>query len=165
MLIELRDTAGDRQPDPGHSPAEKAARAARFSRDHVFVTTANTPYRGGLLRLFYAVCRRAGIEDAGSCGAVDLHSLRVSFATLALENGASPKAVQAILGHATLGMTMNVYAKATERAKRDAITALPFASTSTPDHLISVQNVRKVFASKKQSAQVQSQKVVANGVG
>jgi len=130
VLVELRDKAGDRQPGFGYSAAEKADRAAPFSRDHVFVTTANTPHRNNLLRLFYAAFRRAGIEDAGSCGAVDLHSLRVSFATLALENGASPKAVQAILGHATLGMTMNVYAKGTEQAKWDAITALPFASAA-----------------------------------
>jgi len=55
---------------------------------------------------------------------------------LALENGASPKAVQAILGHSTLGLTMTVYAKATERAKRDAISALPFAKASVPEHVV-----------------------------
>jgi integrase len=162
MLVELRDGAGDRRrPVPGKTAAETADRAARFSRDHVFVTTANTPHRSGLLKLFYAACCRTGIEDAGSGGSVDLHSLRVSFTTLALENGASPKAVQAILGHATLGMTMNVYAKATERAKRDAITALPFASSSTPDHVIAVQNGHTVATVSIASTQRISHKRLA----
>jgi integrase len=153
MLVELKGRAGERQPVAGKTEAETVDQAARFSRDHVFVTTANTPHRSGLLKLFYGACKRAGIDDAGSGGSVDLHSLRVSFTTLALENGASPKAVQAILGHATLGMTMNVYAKATERAKRDAITALPFATSSAPAHIVSVHSGRKVAASNFESSQ------------
>ena len=135
-LAELRDTAKSRRPAAGKTPAETDSQAARFSKEHVFVTTANTPFRNGLLKLFYAACRRAGIDDARSGGAVDIHATRGSFATLALENGASPKAVQDILGHSTLAMTMNVYAKATERAKRDAISALPFANSSTPCALV-----------------------------
>jgi integrase len=150
MLQGVKEAACDR--GPGASP------------DHVFVTTNGTPHRTGLLKLFYACCRRAGIEDAVSGGSVDLHSLRVSFATLALENGASPKAVQAILGHSTLQMTMNVYAKATERAKRDAISALPFAKSTAPQHVIPVQNVRTVCPSKKTSTQgVESQAVAMLG--
>ena len=73
-----------------------------------------------LLRRFYAVCKRAGIDDAHSGGAVDIYSLRVTSTTLSLEHGANPKAVEAILGHATLVMTMSVYAEATERSKREA---------------------------------------------
>jgi hypothetical protein len=103
--------------------------------------------------LFYGCCKRAGIDDAGSGGSVDLHSLRVSFTTLALENGASPKAIQAILGHSTLGMTMNVYAKATERSKREAIAALPFATSSAPEHVISVQSVTSLSPTKKRASQ------------
>lgn len=53
--------------------------------------------------------------------------LRVTFTTLTLENGAIPKAIQAMLGHSTLALTMGVYAKATEKAKRDAINVLPWA--------------------------------------
>ena len=73
-----------------------------------------TPLRNNLLARFYAVCRRAGIHDAEPGGSVDIHALRVTFTTLSLEHGAKPKAVQEILGHSTLAMTMSVYAKATD---------------------------------------------------
>ena len=89
-----------------------------------------------LLRKFYGTCKRAGIADGKRNGSVDLHSLRVTFTTLSLEGGASPKAVQTILGHATLDMTMRVYAKATDRSMRDAINALPFATATAPDHVL-----------------------------
>lgn len=119
MLKELRDAAPDRQ------PASDLRSAANFSQTHVFVTQANTPLRNNLLRAFYTACRRAKIEGGLPGGEIDLHSLRVTFTTLALEHGASPKAVQTILGHATLAMTMGVYAKATERAKKEAVAAIP----------------------------------------
>jgi integrase len=91
-----------------------------------------------LLRKFYGTCKRAVIADGKRGGAVDLHSLRVTFTTLSLEGGASPKAVQTILGHATLDMTMRVYAKATDRSMRDAINALPFARASVPNHVLAI---------------------------
>ncbi len=140
MLITLREQAADRRPVAGSTPSLTAQQQARFTRDHVFVTKANTPLTNNLLARFYSVCRRAGIEGAGPRGTVDIHSLRVTFTTLALENGASPKAIQAILGRATLAMTMGVYAKATERAKRDAISALPFASDGTPKHAVPLRS-------------------------
>lgn len=142
MLTELRKLAKHRQPVAGDTPKQTLQQAATFSRDHVFVTAANTPLKHNLLRAFYSVCKRAGIVGAVQGGSVDLHSLRVTFTTLALENGASPKAVQAILGHSTLTMTMNVYAKATERAKRDAVGALPFATMSDPSHVVKFDKLR-----------------------
>jgi integrase len=101
MLELLRDEAKHRQPVAGNSPAETAAQLANFSREHVFVTKANTPHRNNLLKRFYAI--------------------------------------QAILGHSTLAMTLAAYAKATERSKREAIGALPFAAVTPPQHLIPVQ--------------------------
>lgn len=103
------------------------------------MSRANTPLRNNLLTRFYAVCKRAGIDDAVPGGAVDIHSLRVTCATLMLQNGANPKDVQAILGHSTLTLTMKVYARATEHGKRSAVNALPFASTTAPAHIVSVQ--------------------------
>ena len=67
---------------------------------------------------------------------MDIHALRGSFITIAIDNGASPKAIQDIVGHATLDMTMNVYAKSTDRSKRDAIGKLPFATMSEPEHIV-----------------------------
>lgn len=46
------------------------------------------------------------------------HTLRHSFATRAFENGMSPKAVQALMGHSTLGITMDLYTHVTNDAKK-----------------------------------------------
>jgi integrase len=120
ILAGLRNQAPFRQPASSELPAS-------FSREHVFVTRAGTPWRNNLLARFYTCCRKAGISDAVPGGSIDIHSLRVTFTTLALEGGARPRAVQAILGHSTLAMTMRVYARATDHTKRDAIACRPFA--------------------------------------
>jgi integrase len=131
-LADLRRQAAHRQPVP-HRTKE-----GRLSREHVFVTGANTPWYNGnnLLRAFYACCKKADIDGAHRGGDVDIQALRVTFTTLAMEGGASPKAVQALLGHATLEMTMSAYGKATDRAKRDAINVLPFASHRGAAHVL-----------------------------
>ncbi|MBI3463957.1 MAG: site-specific integrase, partial [Planctomycetes bacterium] len=160
-IAELREKAGERRPLAGHTPELTAKLAEHFSREHVFVTKANTTWRHNLLVRFYAICKRAGIEGAQRGGSVDLHSLRVTFTTLAIDHGASPKAVQAILGHSTLGMTMGVYAKATERAKRDAIGALPFAKVSAPEGVIPVRNAHRMSTSNSEAAEVQAAEAIA----
>jgi len=96
MLIELREASADRDPVAGQTAQQTEQQLRNFSRDHVFVSRVNTPMRNNLLRAFYAICKRARIEGAEQNGSVDIHSLRVTFTTLALENGASPKAVQSI---------------------------------------------------------------------
>ena len=67
-----------------------------------------------LLPKFYRICRKAGIEDERPDGSVDIHSLRVTYCTMTIGNGADPKSVQDILGHSTLALTMKTYAKATD---------------------------------------------------
>ena len=70
ILAELKRSAAQRQPVNGLTDAQTARQHANFSRHHVFVTRANTPLRNNLLKRFYAVCRRAGIEGAhprGEC--------------------------------------------------------------------------------------------------
>lgn len=47
------------------------------------------------------------------------HQLRHSYATVAVEAGVDPKALQNALGHSTIAMTMDVYAKARKRAITD----------------------------------------------
>jgi len=148
MLADLKAKAKDRQVMTGKGAVR------RFSRDHVFVTTRNTSHGDHLLKAFYSVCKRAGIDGAEQGGSVDLHSLRVTSASLMLENGASPKAVQAILGHSTLALTMNVYAKATEKAKREAVAALPFVGrVSPPAGVVSLPNVARAHATNSRAPQ------------
>lgn len=153
MLVELLHRAKSRRAVGGPTPEQTRQQAAQLSRDHVFVSRANTPLNNNLLRRFYAVCKRAGINDAGQGGAVDIHSLRVTCATLMLQNGANPKDVQAILGHSTLAMTMKVYAKATECGKRAAVNALPFACSTTPAHAIPVPKAHSLSTSSKRTAE------------
>ncbi|WP_254512345.1 tyrosine-type recombinase/integrase [Anatilimnocola floriformis] len=148
LLLELREAARDRRSIAGKTPP------GRFSANHVFVTAYNTPRKNNLLRAFYAVCKRAGIDGAEPGGSVDIHSLRVTFTTLAMEHGASPKAVQSILGHSTLALTMKVYARATEKAKRDAISAIPFAAAKAPEHVLAmVQKEPETRTASKVAAQ------------
>jgi integrase len=160
-LVELRGQARHRNPIAGTTAEATARQAAGLSKDHVFVTLANTPLRSNLLRRFYKVCEKAGVDDACRGGAVDIHSLRVTFTTLSLEHGANPRAVQGILGHSTLAMTMGVYAKATERSKRAAVDALPFASATAPDHILAVHDAHTVSTVKKPQSQPHTDSVVA----
>jgi len=166
----LRDEAPFRRPGKGVTSTATERIEAAFSKEHVFVTKAGTPWRNNLLMRFYAVCAKAGIEGARrpvrgrgklalgakeqTAASVDIHSLRVTFATLAIEGGASPKAVQEILGHSTLELTMSVYSKATDRAKRAAVSALPFAKATAPAHVIPMEGEHKLNASNSGALQV-----------
>jgi integrase len=152
IIAQLKRDAPKRKPVVGRTRKQTEQQRANFSKKHVFVTGANTPWRNNLLRTFYAVCDKAGIEGAHRCGSVDIHSLRVSFTTLSLEHGANPKAVQAILGHSTLALTMEVYAKATDRSKREAVSVLPFATASTPRHVVPMRT--RTVTSPENSAQL-----------
>lgn len=46
-----------------------------------------------------------------------MHTLRHTFATRCIENGMKPKTLQTILGHSTIGMTMNLYVHVTDDEK------------------------------------------------
>ena len=63
------------------------------------------------------MCRTAkkkvdGLED------FHFHMLRHTYTSNLLANGATPKDVQELLGHADVSTTMNIYAHATREAKR-----------------------------------------------
>src|SRR6516165_10505509 len=119
--ILCRQKAGreSRRPGKGRTPkiTEKVAR--RFSREHVFVSTQNTPltHRSGLYNAFMRCCQLAQIPtrtfdaEGNLVEHIDLHSLRRTFATNLIASGADPKSVEELLGHETLDMTMRLYAK------------------------------------------------------
>lgn len=50
-----------------------------------------------------------------------MHVLRHTFATRCIEAGMKPKTLQTILGHANIGITMNLYVHTTEDEKRKEI--------------------------------------------
>ena len=63
------------------------------------------------------MCRTASRKVEGLEG-FHFHQLRHTFTSNLLSNGAAPKDVQELLGHADVSTTMNIYAHATREAKR-----------------------------------------------
>jgi len=74
----------------------------------VFMTTQGNPVRSAAFRhrVFLPACERAGVRP------IRIHDLRHTCASLLMGNGASPKTVQAWLGHTDLRVTMNTYTHA-----------------------------------------------------
>jgi len=96
--------------------------------DPVFLSAIGRPYAATqnashILRIFHAARERAGIPLVDSTGRqVDLHALRMSYASHAAEAGASPRAIQRLLGHASIVTTEQHYL-------RDGVEHLVEAST------------------------------------
>ena len=67
-----------------------------------------------LRKRFYSILDAAGIEKKG------LHSLRHTFATMALQNGVDVKTVSSMLGHYSAGFTLDTYAHVTTDAQLKA---------------------------------------------
>ena len=65
------------------------------------------------------VCRTVAKKVPGLEG-FHFHQLRHTFTSNLLANGAAPKDVQELLGHADVSTTMNIYAHATREAKRSS---------------------------------------------
>jgi integrase len=87
--------------------------------DLVFTTALGTPLDPrGVDHHMEAVCRRAGIEHAAP------HALRRTFSGLAHAAGARAKNLQAVVGHATLAMTMDCHV-----GTKSDVDALPTPTT------------------------------------
>lgn len=66
----------------------------------------------------------ANIPFETSEGRLDFHALRTAYVNFLVDVGANPKTTQSLARHATLEMTMNVYGRAREDYRRDAVEAL-----------------------------------------
>lgn len=86
-------------------------------KDCVFVNfrtgepTKNSSYDTNL----YKICEQADIKPF--C----MHALRHTFATRCIERGVKPKALQKILGHASLSTTMDTYVHVTDESLEEAM--------------------------------------------
>ncbi|MCD7842442.1 MAG: tyrosine-type recombinase/integrase [Lachnospiraceae bacterium] len=60
------------------------------------------------------------LEEQGvEIGTCTFHTLRHCFATRCIENGMDVKTLQAILGHSTFSMTVDLYVDVMEETKRE----------------------------------------------
>lgn len=69
-------------------------------------------------RDFKKILKKNGIRE------VNVHGLRHTFATRALESGMSVKTLSKILGHSSVGFTLDTYAHVTERLKVEEISGM-----------------------------------------
>jgi integrase len=76
-----------------------------------------------LRHYFRPLLRRAGVPP------IRFHDLRPTTATLMLTQGVHPKVVSEMLGHTTIGITVDIYSHVLPEMQREAATAL--------DHLLS----------------------------
>ena len=67
-----------------------------------------------VLHMLQRGLKRAGVPR------IRFHDLRHTFATMALQNGVDVKTVSSMLGHYSVGFTLDTYAHVTTSAKREA---------------------------------------------
>ncbi len=83
--------------------------------DHVFTDEFGEPFHPDRFsRLFHKYVAETKLPR------IRLHDLRHSYATLALKAGVHPKIVSERLGHATVGVTLDLYSHVTPSIARDA---------------------------------------------
>jgi integrase len=94
--------------------AERNIRKVRDEQfdDIVFLNRNGQPLKNSSYDTYiYRVADKAEIDR------LSMHTLRHTFATRCIEGGMKPKTLQMILGHANIGITMNLYVHVTEEEK------------------------------------------------
>jgi integrase len=93
------------------------------NQDLVFTNEVGRPIEAGnlLRRSFWPLLTRA------ECPRVRFHELRHTCATLLLERGVPVKMVSEMLGHASVGITLDLYAHVTETMQHQAVAAMEAA--------------------------------------
>ena len=81
-------------------------------KEHVFLCRKGEPTKNSAYdTTLFKLCDKAGIRR------FSMHVLRHTMATRCIEGGMRPKTLQVILGHANVGITMNLYVDVTEEEK------------------------------------------------
>lgn len=90
---------------------------------------------GNTRRELYKALEQAGLKH------VSLHSLRHSFASFMLASGASVKALQRCLGHASASMTLNTYSHFVQEDLGNALLRADELVTGLADNIVSLDAV------------------------
>lgn len=109
----------------------KGYRGKEFDKNNVFIQTNNnygktmnlsTPYKKFVTVINYY--NQTVEKEDDKLPLISLHGLRHTCATLNIALGTDIKTVQAILGHANVQTTLNIYTHALEEKKREAVNTL-----------------------------------------
>lgn len=106
-------------------------RGKEFDKNNVFIQTninygkimnLSTPYRKFVTFINYY--NQTVEKEEDKLPLISLHGLRHTCATLNIALGTDIKTVQAILGHANVQTTLNIYTHALEEKKRESVNTL-----------------------------------------
>lgn len=85
-------------------------------------TVGGLMYATGINQAISKIARIAGVDH------FTVHAFRDTFATMAIINGMNPNTLKEIMGHATLAMTMDLYAHVLDSEKKKAMEGLQVVS-------------------------------------
>lgn len=95
--------------------------------NQVFVTKNNRPTQQYIVEEAITACVGRVQKENPDFKIFSPHCFRHTFATRAIENGMQPKTLQAILGHGTLQMTMDLYCHVTDDTMFEAMKLMEVA--------------------------------------
>jgi integrase len=98
--------------------------------DLVFTNEIGRPIEPGnlLRRSYWPLLDRAGLRR------IRFHDLRHTAATLLLSRGVHAKVASEMLGHSTIGITLDLYSHVSETMQRDAAAAMDAVLGTPPDN-------------------------------
>ena len=99
----------------------KGLQASEGYENLVFVTKNNRPTQQFIVEEGISACVHRIQKEYPEFEMFSPHCFRHTFATRAIENGMQPKNLQAILGHGSLQMTMDLYCHVTDDTIFDAM--------------------------------------------
>jgi len=116
IIISEPKTISSRRTVPLSTSILPVLHKLNMSNDGYILTNHDRPIEPRMYREYFnSLLRKTGVNH------VNFHSLRHTFATRLIENGADYKTVSTILGHSSINMTLNLYVHPQLSHQRNAI--------------------------------------------